>query len=150
MLPVALLWGSTFSKQVWEYMEFRATTLPAWEILGKPGAGNIPAAWLGAVSEPETAAHSTGSWQPAPTHYYRPWTLAYTTPSLFSELSDANPYSFSHHALASQLLGVLRVRLTVAGKQNTDCSEMSRSVNSTSFSNSGKCSISISTCSRQM
>lgn len=35
--------------------------------------------------------------------------------------------------------------LTVAGRQWTDCSATNRSVNSTSFSNSGKCSISIPT-----
>lgn len=40
---------------------------------------------------------------------------------------------------------VLLHRLTVAGRQNTDCSAISRSVNSTSFSNSGNCSIWIPT-----
>lgn len=39
--------------------------------------------------------------------------------------------------------------LTVAGRQWTDCSANNRSVNSTSFSNSGKCSISIPTCTNE-
>lgn len=39
--------------------------------------------------------------------------------------------------------------LTVAGRQWTDCSANNRSVNSTSFSNSGKCSISIPTCTSE-
>ena len=97
----------------------------------------------------------TGTSQAVHTYHYRPWTLHTRFPdcpqsSRMQTLIVSLPVLRAQRCLGLSESGALSVRLTVAGRQNTDCSEMSRSVNSTSFSNSGKCSISISTCSKRI